>query len=108
MKKAISLEELVKKYLSEGKTLGVPDSYDLYKHKNNLQKAKSYSDAVGSLYASSKRSLSTFGENSRKINNKGLQNSGYAAYIDADYVEMFEDVSFVGEYGSGLHKYREY
>lgn len=82
MKKATSLEELVKKYLSEGKTLGVPDSYDLYKHKNSLQKAKSYSDAVGSLYASSKRSLSTFGENSRKINNKGLQNSGYAAYVD--------------------------
>lgn len=32
----------------------------------------------------------------------------YAAFIDADYMEMFGDVSFVGEYGSGLHKYREY
>ena len=33
---------------------------------------------------------------------------GIAAFIDADYYDMFGDVSFVGEYGSGLYKYREY
>ena len=32
----------------------------------------------------------------------------YAAFIDADYYDMYGDVSFVGEYGSALFKYREY
>ena len=82
MKKISTLEELVKKYLGSNNNIGAPDSYDLYKHKNGLSTSKSYSDAVGSLYASSKRALSSFGENSRRINNKGLQNSGYSAYID--------------------------
>lgn len=83
MKKVKTLEELVKKYLEGKPSLGTPDTYDTYKHKNGLSGAKSYSDAAAKLYASSKRESSTFGANSRIINNKGLQNSGYAAYIDA-------------------------
>lgn len=82
MSKVNTLEELVKKYLGSNSTIGSADSFDLYKHKNGLEDAKSYSDAVGSLYASSKRALSSYGENMRKINNKGLQNSGYSDYID--------------------------
>lgn len=82
MTKVTNLEELVKKYLNSGKAIGTPDSYNLYKYKNGLSGAKSYSDAVGSLYASSERSLSSFGKNNREINNKGLQNSGYSEYID--------------------------
>lgn len=83
MKKVKTLEELVKKYLDGKPTLGTPDTYDTYKHKNDLAGAKSYSDAAAKLYASSKRNSSSFGANNRKINNKGLQNSGYSAYIDS-------------------------
>jgi hypothetical protein len=70
------------KYLSKNPTIGTPDSYDLYKHKNGLSTLKSYTDAVNSLYASSKKNLSSYGANNRQISNKGLQNSGYATYID--------------------------
>ena len=82
MSKSTTLEELMKKYLSKNPTVGTPDSYDVYKHKNNLSSVKSYTDAVNSLYASSKKNLSSYGANNRKISNKGLQSSGYAAYID--------------------------
>ena len=82
MSKVTSLEELVKKYLSQNPTLGTPDSYYLYKHKNNLSTAKSYSDAVNALYASTKKSSSLYGTNNRNTANKGLQNSGYSNYID--------------------------
>lgn len=82
MSNATTLEDLMKKYLSDDTPLGTPDSYDVYKHKNNLSSVKSYTDAVNSLYASSKKKLSSYGANSRKINNKGLQNSGYATYVD--------------------------
>lgn len=120
MKKITSLEELVKKYLSEGKAVGTPDSYDLYKHKSALQKVKSYSDAVGSLYASSKRALSTFGKNSRKISNKGLQNSGYSSYIDELAKRTFasgleslkqkyasDEVKSISSYASYLDRYKD-
>lgn len=82
MSKATTLEELMKKYLSKNPTLGTPDSYDVYKHKNDLSSVKSYTDAVNSLYASSKKNTSSYGVNNRKISNKGLQNSGYATYVD--------------------------
>ena len=83
MKKVKTLEELVKKYLEGKSTLGRPDTYDTFKHKNGLLGSKSYSDAAAKLYATSKRNSSTFGANNRNINNKGLQNSGYSAYIDS-------------------------
>ena len=82
MSKATTLEELMKKYLSKNPTLGTPDSYDVYKHKNDLSSVKSYTDAVNSLYASSKKNTSSYGVNNRKMSNKGLQNSGYATYVD--------------------------
>ena len=89
MSKVTSLEELVKKYLSKNPTLGTPDSYDLYKHKNNLSTGKSYSDAVNSLYASMRKSSSLYGANNRNAANKGLQNSGYSSYIDDLSVDSF-------------------
>lgn len=82
MSKATTLEDLMKKYLSKNPTLGTPDSYDLYKHKNGISTVKSYTDAVNSLYASSKKNSSSYGVNNRVISNKGLQNSGYADYIN--------------------------
>ena len=83
MKKAVTLEDLIKKYLDGKPMLGTPDTYDVYKHKNSLSGAKSYSDAAANLYASSKRDSASYGANNRIISNKGLQNSGYAAYIDS-------------------------
>ena len=86
-----TLLDLVKKeYMTRYPTLGLADSYDLYKHKNGLDTAKSYSDAINSLLSSTKKSLSTYGDNSRIIGNKGLQNSGYADYIDASSENAFE------------------
>lgn len=82
MSKITSLEDLVKQYLKKNPNLGAPDSYDLYKHKNGVSDAKTYSDAVRSLHASSRKISSSYGENSRNINNKGLQNSGYSTYVD--------------------------
>ena len=82
MSKATTLEDLMNKYLSKNPTLGTPDTYDVYKHNNDLSSVKSYTNAVNSLYASSKKASSSYGANNRKITNKGLQNSGYSTYID--------------------------
>ena len=90
MAKLTSLEDLIKNHLDKIGTNGKPDSYDLYKHKNSLSGVKSYSDAVNSLYASSKKSMSSYGANKRYIHNKGLQNSGYASYIDDASQKTFE------------------
>lgn len=83
MSKITSLEDLIKKYLSKNPTHATADTYDLYKHKNGINTAKSYSDAVNSLYSSLKKNSSSYGANNRNIYNKGLQNSGFSSYIDA-------------------------
>ena len=59
------------------------DTFDEYKRKKGLLDPYGFSDAVSALYASSKRDLSSYGTNNREINNKGLQNSGYASFIDS-------------------------
>ena len=89
MKKAKTLEELVKKYLDGKPTVSKTLSFDEYKHRNGLSDAKSYSDAVGSLYASAKKNSANYGTNNRVINNKGLQNSGYSQYIDTALKKKF-------------------
>lgn len=83
MNKAVTLEDLVKKYLDKIPKINEPRTLDDYKHQNGIDNERSYSDAVGSLLASSKQKLSTFGANERKLSNKGLQNSGFASYIDS-------------------------
>lgn len=100
MKKTITLEEMVKKYLDKNKTLGRADTYDTYKHKKSLPGASSYQNAVGDIYASSKKSLASYGHNNRLINNKGLQNSGYSAYIDS-----LAKNSFISKLGDARAKY---
>lgn len=120
MTKISSLEDLVKKYLDKNPSPGTPDSYDVYKHRNSLSTAKSYSDAVNSLFASSKKSLSSYGTNNRDINNKGLQNSGYSSYIDdlsesrlASGLKVLKDSYAQSEannrasYASYLEKYKD-
>ena len=120
MFKTTLLDELKKKYLSENPMLGMADSYDVYKHKNGLNTSKSYSDAVNALYASTRKSLSNYGQNSRILNNKGLQNSGYSDYIDASAEERFDseknalkalytdaEATNLGSYASYLEKYKE-
>ena len=89
MFKSSMLDLLKKYYASTNPTLGAPDTYDVYKHKNGIDTAKSYSDAVSSLFARSKKNMSSYGNNNRIINNKGLQNSGYADYIDAKAENAF-------------------
>ena len=82
MKIATTLDEILKnrgKATTDGASA---DTYDAYKHKSGSSYTRDYSDAVNALYASSKRDLSSYGTNSRNLSNKGLQNSGYAAYID--------------------------
>ena len=116
-----SFLDLIKKaYAEKTPTPGLADSLDVYKHKNGLDTAKSYSDAINSLFSKSKSSLSTYGENSRQINNKGLQNSGYADYIDAkakssfDYGKAALEDSYhrsnedtLSSYASYLEKYQD-
>lgn len=84
------LKEIEKMYLKSNPTLGMADSYDLYKYKNGLNTAKSYSDAVSSLYAASKKNLASYGANNRILNNKGLQNSGYSEFLDDNAKSSFE------------------
>ena len=82
MKIATTLEEILKNRVTAKSTDNSPDSYEDYKRKNGLYDTRGYTDAVNSLYAVSKKNLSSYGANNRKISNKGLQNSGYASYID--------------------------
>lgn len=81
MKIANTLEELLKN--REHKNGNTTDSYEDYKRKNGLYDTRGYVDAVNAIYAASKKDLSSYGANNRKLSNKGLQNSGYADYIDA-------------------------
>lgn len=84
-------EELLKKYISKSNKSSSPLSFDQYKHENNLSYRDSYANAIGALYASSKRSGSDYGANKENIANKGLQNSGYSDYIDALATKKFND-----------------
>ena len=60
-----------------------PDSYESYKRKLGIDPKAGYAAAVGSLYAAMKKNLASYGTNSVKLDNKGLQNSGYADYVDS-------------------------
>lgn len=120
MFKTTLLDKLKEQYLSSNPNQGMPDSYDLYKHKNGLNTAQSYADAVSNLYALSKRSASSYGQNNRMLNSKGLTNSGYADYIDASADRSFTDGSNalenayskteaenLGSYATYLEKYQQ-
>lgn len=114
MKKTTTLEDLVKKYLDKNPTLGRADTYDVYKHKNALPGASSYQKAVADLYASSRKGLASYGQNSRLINNKGLQNSGYSAYVDSlaknSFKSKLSDVraEYGTEEGKSISSYATY
>lgn len=120
MFKTTLLDKLKEQYLSSNPNQGLPDSYDLYKHKNGLNTQQSYADAVSNLYALSKKNGSSYGRNNRMLNSKGLTDSGYA-----DYIDLIADKSFtlgkdalessyskaeaenLGSYATYLEKYRE-
>ena len=120
MSKNSLLDEPEKEYRAKGKGLGLPDSYDLYKHKNGLDTSGGYAAAVNALYASSRKNTSSYGRNNRIINNKGLHNSGYADYIDDMSSNSFkygaqnlkdsyalEEAKNRGSYASYLEKYEK-
>ena len=120
MFKTSLLDKLKEEYLSGNPNQGMPDSYDLYKHKNGLNTAQSYADAVSNLYALSKRNTSSYGQNNRILNSQGLLNSGYADYIDLNADKSFStgrdalkssysqaEAENLGSYATYLEKYRQ-
>lgn len=120
MFKTSLLDKLKEQYLSENPNQGMPDSYDLYKHKNGLNAQQSYADAVSKLFALSKKNTSSYGQNNRMLNSKGLMNSGYADYIDLSTDKSFalgkdtlknayskSEAENLGSYATYLDKYRE-
>ena len=82
MKIANTLEDILKDRGGNKKTSNAPDTYEDYIRKNGLLDMRGYADAVGALYAASKKNLASYGVQSRELSAKGLQNSGYASYID--------------------------
>ena len=82
--KGTDLDELLNSYTATVKSkMKKPDTFDEYKRRTGVKDATSYANAVEALYASAKRDLSSYGINNREISNKGLQNSGYASFIDS-------------------------
>ena len=90
MKIATTLEEILKSRGQKNTGTDGADSYEEYKHRLGLGDTRGYADAVGALYAASKMNSSGYGTNSRNLANKGLQSSGYAAYIDRLATEGFD------------------
>ena len=82
MKLETTLDKILKDAKSKSET-NAPDSYESYKRKNGIEAQNGYAAAVGALYAAMKKNLASYGVNSGKLANKGLQNSGYADYIDS-------------------------
>jgi hypothetical protein len=82
VKISTTLDDILKKQSGTSEKNNAPDTYEEYVRKNGLYNTRGYANAAANLYASTRRDLSSYGINNRKINNKGLQNSGYAAYID--------------------------
>ena len=76
-------ENILDKVTLVEKPVNLRDTYEEYKRRYGLEDLGAYAGAVNALYAASKRGLSSYGQNSRKISNKGLQSSGYSAYIDS-------------------------
>ena len=82
MNVATTLDDILKNNRGGSTKENKPDTYEEYVRKNGLYNPRGYTNAVNTLYASTRRDLSSYGFNNREISNKGLQNSGYAAYID--------------------------
>ena len=82
MKIAMNIEDILAKVRADQSITNRADTYEEYKRKNGIDTTGGYADAVNALYASLRRGSSSYGQNNRQISNKGLQSSGYAAYID--------------------------
>lgn len=102
MSKIPTLEKLLKSYNSTARLPSTPLSFESYKHKNGLSYGKKYSDAVKSLFASSKKSMSGYGLNKDDFVSSGLQKSGYAKYVDKMASDRFTNglASLANSYGS--------
>lgn len=90
MKISMNDEDILDKIKKDQEIDNRADTYDEYKRKNGLEDLGGYAGAVSALYAASKRGLSSYGQNNRKISNKGLQSSGYSAYVDALSQDRFK------------------
>lgn len=83
MSKLINLEEFMKQYISTKGVSNKADSYLDFKRKNNYTYERSYAKAIDGLYSTAIKNSMAYGNNYSNLANKGLQNSGYAAYVDA-------------------------
>ena len=114
MKIATTLEEILKGAKESAAKKNSADSYEEYLMKNGINNRAGYADAVNALYLNTKKGLSSYGINNRNINSKGLQNSGYAAYIDdlasSNFTRGLADIkeSYVNKEGESLLGYAGY
>lgn len=90
-----TLEDFIKKYLSNRSLDSEVKSYRTFKHTEGLNPLGDYARAVEQLYSSKQQGLASYGKNQRNLANKGLQNSGFADYISAKSLT---------DYNSGLAK----
>ncbi len=80
--KTLALEEFISSYLEENKRQKSADSYAEYLHKNGLGTAREYAEEMDKLYAKRKTGNAEYGINKRNIDAFGLQNSGYADFVN--------------------------
>lgn len=79
--KLSTLEDFMKKYISNQTRSSGADSFNDYKYKNGIDYDRTYAKAMESLYLDKQRNQAGYGQNYRKLSNQSLQNSGYAKYI---------------------------
>ncbi len=78
-KNKISLESYLKGLLKSTPTGA--DSLETFKHKSGTDYRTDYSDAMRALYAGLRQDLSSQSANNTSLANKGLQNSGFSAFM---------------------------
>ena len=89
--KLSTLEDFMKQYIANKATSQKADSFDTYKHRTGANHERSFAKTVESLYSSTSKTGSGYGQNYQNLANKGLQNSGYSEYIDAMSDRSFKE-----------------
>ncbi len=108
----ISLESYLRRMLKD--TPSGADSLEVFKHKSGADYRTSYSDTMRSLYAGLKRNLSSQSVNNTALANKGLQNSGFSAYMKSKLRSGYKSDAIKAEGQRGedenalINNYRSY
>ena len=80
-KQLSTLEDFLKKYLKNQSLKNGQDSYSEYKARTGSDHDRTYSRAMEALYANAAKNSTAYSNNYKVLENKGLQNSGYEAYL---------------------------